>query len=119
MNPIVLAAAPAASDVRPDIRIFESEDAPADVRALAVLRSGVADADLAAPAVVLPDFHLKADKEMPSSIAIATRDTIRTTMTCCSLNCGWHRRPDANRPTLRSPIRRGVRSRLPFLRPSG
>ena len=45
-------------------------------------------ADLAAPAVVLPDFHFKDDKEMPSSIAVATRDTIRPTLTCSSLNCG-------------------------------
>jgi hypothetical protein len=47
--------------------------APADRSALAVLEAGVADADLAAPAAVT-DFHLKADKEMPSSIAVATRD---------------------------------------------
>ena len=117
MNPTVLAAAPAASDVRPDIRIFESEEAPADAGALAVLRSGVADADLAAPAVVLPDFHLKADKEMPSSIAVATRDTIRTTMTCCSLNCGMALvAVDTDRPNTAAitEFYRGVRSRLPF-----
>jgi tRNA-splicing ligase RtcB len=70
------------------VRVFDSADAPADPGALAVLREGVAGADLAAPAAVLPDFHLKADKEMPSSIAVATRETIRPTMTCCSLNCG-------------------------------
>ena len=71
-----------------DVRLFDSTDAPADADALAVLRVGVAGADLAAPAAVLPDFHLKADKEMPSSIGVATRDTIRPTLTCCSLNCG-------------------------------
>jgi RNA-splicing ligase RtcB len=117
VNPTVLAGAPATSEVRPDIRIFESEDAPADVRALAVLRSGVADADLAAPAVVLPDFHLKPDKEMPSSIAVATRDTIRTTMTCCSLNCGMALVAlDSDRPGTAAitEFYRGVRARLPF-----
>ena len=48
-----------------EIRIFDSPDAPADPLALAGLRAGVATADLAAPAVVLPDFHFKDDKEMP------------------------------------------------------
>jgi RNA-splicing ligase RtcB len=71
-----------------EIRIFDSPEAPADPLALAGLRAGVATADLAAPAVVLPDFHFKDDKEMPSSIAVATRDTIRPTLTCSSLNCG-------------------------------
>jgi RNA-splicing ligase RtcB len=117
VNPTALAVAPTPFEVRPDIRIFESEDAPADVRALAVLRSGVADADLAAPAVVLPDFHLKSDKEMPSSIAVATRDTIRTTMTCCSLNCGMALITlDADRPNEAAitEFYRRVRDRLPF-----
>jgi tRNA-splicing ligase RtcB len=76
------------TDVTSSVRVFESVDAPADPVALAALREGVAEADLAAPAIVLPDFHFKDDKEMPSSIAVATRQTIRPTMTCCSLNCG-------------------------------
>jgi tRNA-splicing ligase RtcB (3'-phosphate/5'-hydroxy nucleic acid ligase) len=76
------------TDVSSPVRVFESVDAPADPVALAALREGVAEADLAAPAIVLPDFHFKDDKEMPSSIAVATRQTIRPTMTCCSLNCG-------------------------------
>jgi RNA-splicing ligase RtcB len=70
------------------LRIFDSSDAPADPVGLAALRAGVADADLAAPAVVLPDFHLKGDKEMPSSIAVATANTIRPTFSSASLNCG-------------------------------
>jgi tRNA-splicing ligase RtcB len=70
------------------VRVFESRDAPADPIALARLEHGLANADLAAPAVVLPDFHLKGDKEMPSSIAVATRSTIRPTLTSASLNCG-------------------------------
>lgn len=71
-----------------DVRIFESRDDPADPDALAHLREGLMGADLAAPPVVLPDFHLKGDKEMPSSIAVATRDTIRPTLTAPSVNCG-------------------------------
>ena len=72
----------------PDVTVFDSADLPADPTALAALRSGVADADLAAPAVALPDFHFKGDKEMPSSIAVATRETIRPVYTSSSLNCG-------------------------------
>jgi RNA-splicing ligase RtcB len=71
-----------------DVRVFESADEPADPVALAHLREGLAGADLAAPPVVLPDFHLKGDKEMPSSIAVATTDTIRQTLSSASLNCG-------------------------------
>jgi tRNA-splicing ligase RtcB len=80
--------APSQGDATSTIRIFEGPDSPADPRALAELHEGVATADLAAPAVALPDLHLKDDKEMPSSIAVATRSTIRPTLTCCSLNCG-------------------------------
>jgi len=100
-----------------DVQIFESAASPADPRALAVLAHGVAEADLAAPAVVLPDFHLKPDKEMPSSIAVATRDTIRTTMTCCSLNCGMALVAlDIERPHVEAvnDFYRRVRERLPF-----
>jgi RNA-splicing ligase RtcB len=71
-----------------EVRVFDSADAPADPRALARLREGLADADLAAPPVVLPDFHHKDDKEMPSSIAVATRNTIRPALTSASVNCG-------------------------------
>jgi tRNA-splicing ligase RtcB len=70
------------------LRVLDSPDAPADPVALARLREGLLGADLAASAVVLPDFHLKDDKEMPSSIAVATRDTIRPTLTSASVNCG-------------------------------
>jgi tRNA-splicing ligase RtcB len=78
----------AEEDAGSDVRIFDSSDSPADPFALAALRRGLADADLAAPAAVLPDFHLKDDKEMPSSIAVATRGTIRPTLSSASLNCG-------------------------------
>jgi RNA-splicing ligase RtcB len=56
--------------------------------ALAKLYEGLPSSDLAASPVVLPDFHHKGDKEMPSSIAVATRSTIRPTLTSASLNCG-------------------------------
>lgn len=86
-----MSAMPATEPIRGDdqeVRIFDSIEAPADPVALAALRAGLVDVDLAAPAAVLPDFHFKGDKEMPSSIAVATRDTIRQTLTSCSLNCG-------------------------------
>jgi tRNA-splicing ligase RtcB len=69
-------------------RVFDSDALPADPAALIRLEAGVADTDLAAPAVALPDFHHKGDKEMPSSIAIATEGTIHPTYSSASLNCG-------------------------------
>ena len=100
-----------------DPRVFDSVDSPAEETALNVLRAGVANADLAAAPVVLPDFHFKGDKEMPSSIAIATRDTIRPTYTSCSLNCGMALVAlDIDRPgaTAVSDFYNRVRERLPF-----
>lgn len=70
------------------LRIFDDPEAPAEPSILAGLRRGVQDSDLAAPVVVLPDFHHKDDMEMPSSIVVATRDTIRPTFTSASVNCG-------------------------------
>ena len=52
------------------------------------LNRATALADLAAAPVVLPDFHHKHDLEMPSSIAVATRETIRPEFTSASVNCG-------------------------------
>jgi RNA-splicing ligase RtcB len=71
-----------------DLRVFESDGARADAGALEQLRNGIAGIDLAAPAVVLPDFHHKSKLEMPSSITVATRETIRPTFTSASVNCG-------------------------------
>lgn len=86
---VQLVGAPTAHEgIDSDVRVLDSEDAPADERAVNALRAGVADADLAGPAVALPDFHHKGDKEMPSSITVATHGTIRPTMTSASLNCG-------------------------------
>ena len=99
------------------LRVFESADSPADPVALAVLREGVATANLAAPAAVLPDFHLKDDKEMPSSIAVATRDVIQSTLTCCSLNCGMALATlDVDRPSTEAIVDfyGRVRERLPY-----
>ena len=56
--------------------------------ALADLRVTVGGADLAAPPVVLPDFHHKSNMELPSSVAVATRTSVRPTLTSASVNCG-------------------------------
>ena len=37
---------------------------------------------------MLPDFHHKSDMEMPSSITVATVDTVRPLFTSASVNCG-------------------------------
>jgi RNA-splicing ligase RtcB len=71
-----------------DLTVFDSPDARADPALLARLRDGTASADLAAPPVVLPDFCHKEKSEMPSSIAVATRDAIRPALTDAALNCG-------------------------------
>jgi tRNA-splicing ligase RtcB len=70
------------------IRVLDSAESRADPAGLAKLQEGLEGADLAAPPVALPDFHLKGDKEMPSSIAVATTSTVRPTLTSASVNCG-------------------------------
>src|SRR6266581_5236071 len=72
----------------PDPRIFDSGQIPASERALADLKATVGGADLAAPPVVLPDFHHKSNMELPSSVAVATRNSVRPTLTSASVNCG-------------------------------
>lgn len=69
-------------------RVFESDGCPADSSVVELLESELADADLAAPPMVLPDNYRKKSMEMPSSIAVATRETIRPTLTSAALNCG-------------------------------
>jgi len=99
------------------VRVFDSDHDRADAAALEVLRAGVADADLAAPAIVLPDFHHKGDKEMPSSITIATRDTVRPIFTAPSVNCGMALVAlDIERPDERaiSDFYANVRERFPY-----
>jgi RNA-splicing ligase RtcB len=73
---------------RAEPRVYDSKEMPAPEQALRELRSTVGDADLAAPPVVLPDFHHKSNMELPSSVAVATRASIRPTLTSASLNCG-------------------------------
>ncbi|MDQ3620050.1 MAG: RtcB family protein [Actinomycetota bacterium] len=97
--------------------VFDSKDSPVDEEALSHLLNGVEDADLAAPPVVLPDFHHKGTMEMPSSIAVATRGTIRPTLTSASLNCGMALVAlDIERPSIGSIVEfyRKVRERFPF-----
>jgi tRNA-splicing ligase RtcB len=69
-------------------RVFESDAAPADRATIEELVASLDGVDLAAPPVVLPDFHHKRNMETPSSVAVATRETIRPTLTSSSLNCG-------------------------------
>ncbi len=70
------------------ISVFESAEAPADPRVLSTMDKSLEGMDLAAPPVVLPDFHHKPRLEMPSSIAVATRHSIRPTLTSAAVNCG-------------------------------
>jgi tRNA-splicing ligase RtcB (3'-phosphate/5'-hydroxy nucleic acid ligase) len=100
-----------------EVRVFDSDHDRADAAALEVLRAGVAGADLAAPAVVLPDFHHKGDKEMPSSITIATRETVRPIFTAPSVNCGMALVTlDVDRPTTAAitDFYSSVRERFPY-----
>jgi tRNA-splicing ligase RtcB len=69
-------------------RIFDSADHPVRLDSLALLNQGIKDIDLAGPPAVLPDFYHKRLMEMPSSIAVATRETIRPIFTSAALNCG-------------------------------
>src|SRR3954451_5474599 len=61
---------------------------PADRETLTALGRRVEGAGLAAPPVVLPDFHHKSKMELPSSVAVATTGTIRPDLTSSSVNCG-------------------------------
>jgi tRNA-splicing ligase RtcB (3'-phosphate/5'-hydroxy nucleic acid ligase) len=101
---------------QPPPRVFESSDAPADPAVLGLLGSKLLDADLATAPVVLPDFHHKSSMEMPSSIAVATRSTIRPTLTSSSVNCGMALIAfDADVPDQTAITRfyEGVRERFP------
>jgi tRNA-splicing ligase RtcB (3'-phosphate/5'-hydroxy nucleic acid ligase) len=100
-------------------RVFESANAPADRNTLAELVADLRDVDLAAPPVVLPDFHHKRNMETPSSVAIATRDTIRPTLTSSSLNCGMALLAldvDSLRESDVTDFYRQVKDRFPFPR---
>src|SRR5438105_15838249 len=98
-------------------RVFDAPGVPADPGLVDALSARVADADLAAAPVVLPDFHHKSTMELPSSVAIATTGTIRPTFTSASVNCGMALialdcdRP--GRPAIEDFYRR-VRERYPY-----
>ena len=90
---------------------------PADLDTLAALRRQVGSTDLAAPAVVLPDFHHKSKMELPSSVAVATRGTVRPELTSSSVNCGMALIAlDCDLPTERAigTFMRSVRERYPY-----
>ncbi len=88
----VIAGSPTAARVRPrpshGVTVLDSPQLPAAADLVEKLALSTGDLDLAAPPVVLPDFHHKRSMEMPSSIAVATRGTIRPTLTSSSVNCG-------------------------------
>ena len=98
--------------------VFEDEHLlEADHDALAAVASRLADADLAAPPVVLPDFHHKSKMELPSSVAVATQGTVRPDLTGSSVNCGMALialdSDDAD-PRAIDRFVRGVRERYPY-----
>ena len=112
----VLTGPPTGREGEPEPRVFDSAMSPVDRDALNELVEGVRDIDLAAPPVILPDFHHKATMEMPSSIAVATTGTIRPTFTSSSVNCGMALLALEMEPPSREAIERfygQVRDRYP------
>ncbi len=90
---------------------------PADREVISALERQVGGADLAASPVVLPDFHHKSKMELPSSVAVATRTTIRPDLTGSSVNCGMALMAvDSEVPTDRAidQFMRAVRERYPY-----
>jgi tRNA-splicing ligase RtcB (3'-phosphate/5'-hydroxy nucleic acid ligase) len=114
---VTLIARDAQGADRPGPRVFDSEQIPAAEQALEDLRATVGGADLAAPPVVLPDFHHKSNMEIPSSVAVATRHSIRPTLTSASVNCGMALIAlDSDRPARAGidEFYRRVRERYPY-----
>lgn len=102
---------------RPPTVFDDSHLLPADTQAISAVGRQVGDADLAAPPVVLPDFHHKSKMELPSSVAVATTDTVRPDLTGSSVNCGMALIAlDAEAPTGRAveQFMRAVRERYPY-----
>ena len=114
---VTLIARKAPASAGPIPRVFDSAEMPAAGAALEDLRSTVGGADLAAPPVVLPDFHHKSNMELPSSVVVATRNSVRPTLTSASVNCGMALIAlDSDRP-LQPGIEefyRRVRERYPY-----
>jgi tRNA-splicing ligase RtcB len=97
--------------------VFDSDHLPADRDMVDSFNSATLGMDLAAPPVVLPDFHHKSAMEMPSSIAVATAGTIRPTLTSSSINCGMALIAlNCDRPTdaAVTDFYRRVRERYPY-----
>ncbi|MGB3828207.1 MAG: RtcB family protein [Ornithinimicrobium sp.] len=111
----LISAGPSNPASRPTV--LEDEHLRADPPLVESFRLSTAELDLAAPPVVLPDFHHKRTMELPSSIAVATRETIRPTFTSSSVNCGMAMIAlDGDRPTdaAMSSFFRAVRERYPY-----
>lgn len=90
---------------------------PADAAGVLAVGRQVGGANLAAPPVILPDFHHKSKMELPSSVAVATVDTIRPDLTGSSVNCGMALiAVDSEVPTDRAidQFMRAVRERYPY-----
>ncbi|MGH3444494.1 MAG: RtcB family protein, partial [Nocardioidaceae bacterium] len=90
---------------------------PADRDSLTELGRRAGGADLAAPPVVLPDFHHKSKMELPSSVAVATTSTVRPDLTGSSVNCGMALiAVDCEAPDERAvdTFMRAVRERFPY-----
>jgi len=68
------------------LQIFASNRLPPTPDAEAALRR-IAALDEVAQVVALPDLHIKAQLETPSSTAVATRDTIILGLSSPSPNC--------------------------------
>ena len=100
------------------VQVFDDPDLlPADLGSLQAVQDMVRGTDLAAPPVVLPDFHHKSRMELPSSVAVATRDTVRPDLTSSSLNCGMALIAlDCEVPDTRAvdAFMRAVRERFPY-----
>ena len=98
--------------------VFDDPDLlPASAPLLETLGRHVGGADLAAPPVVLPDFHHKSKMELPSSVAVATSSTVRPDLTGSSVNCGMALiAVDSEVPSDRAMERfmRAVRERYPY-----
>jgi tRNA-splicing ligase RtcB len=89
----------------------------ADRATLADMADRVGSFDLAAPPVVLPDFHHKDKMETPSSVAVATLESVRPTLTSSSVNCGMALIAlDCDLPSERAiaAFYRGVIERYPY-----
>lgn len=98
-------------------RVFDGPELVAKPELIAAVQQVVGDADLAAPPVVLPDFHHKSKMELPSSVAVATLGTIRPTLTSASVNCGMALISlDCDKPTEAGihEFYRRVRERYPY-----